>query len=127
MTVRVYKLKTSRMKRTQSNKYKRNMVIDLLNIASLVFGLIAWLFPVMNLLRKNKQAHLNWIVFSMVSLSACAVALCLQIAEIYYRVKIEDFSALMDIMGMLVVVSAILLIVTIVLNVLTLIIYRNRI
>ncbi len=60
------------------------------------------------------------------SLIACAISLFFQIFNSYNRVKSEDWSALMDIMGAKVFVSAVLLIITIILNVITLIVYRGR-
>jgi len=97
-------------------------MIDWINLGSLVLGLIAWILPVVNLTRYAK----NWVVLSIISISACAISLFLQIFNIYNRVKIEDWSALMDTMGAKVFITAFLLIVTIILNVITLIVYRNR-
>jgi len=97
-----------------------------LNLGSLVLGLIAWILPVVNLLRYGKHDHRNWTALSIMSISACAISLCFQIFEINHRVKVEDWSALMDTMNAVAFVSAILLIVTIILNVITLIVYRDR-
>lgn len=97
-----------------------------LNIGSLVFGLIAWILPVVNLLRDKKLGNDKWVAFSIMSISACAISLCLQIFSIYYLVEIDDWSALLDIMGVLAFVSAVLLIVTIILNTITLFVYRDR-
>lgn len=97
-------------------------MIDWINLGSLVLGLIAWILPVVSLTRYTK----NWVALSIMSISACAISLFLQIFNIYNRVKIEDWSALMDTMGAKVFIAAFLLIVTIILNVITLIVYRNR-
>ena len=97
-----------------------------LNLGCVVFGLIAWILPVVNLLRYGKHDHRNWVVLSIMSLSACAISLCFQIFETNQRVKVEDWSALMDITDNGAFVSAILVIVTITLNVITLIVYRDR-
>ena len=51
-----------------------------------------------------------------ISLSACIIFICLQFYEINYRVKIEDWSSLMDIMEALTVVASILAVSTIILN-----------
>lgn len=101
-------------------------MIELFNLFSLVFGLIAWTFPVVNLIRCKKQHRRNWVVFSIMSISACAVSLCLQIFYNHHLVKIEDWSALMDTTGAIAVVASILLVTTIMLNVITLIVYRDR-
>jgi len=97
-----------------------------LNLGSLVLGLIAWILPVVNLLRYGKHDHRNWTTLSITSISACAISLCFQIFEINHRVKVEDWSALMDTMNAVAFVSATLLVVTIILNVITLIVYRDR-
>jgi len=101
-------------------------MIGLLNFGSLVLGLIAWILPVMNLMRYNKHEYKNWIALSFISVSACAISLCFQIFYNYHLVKIEDWSALMDTMGAVAIVSAVLLVVTITLNAITLFVYRDR-
>ncbi|MET3728059.1 cytochrome c oxidase subunit 4 [Fictibacillus halophilus] len=98
-------------------------MIGLLNVGSLVLGLIAWILPVVNLLRKKNK---SWMMLSTISICACAISLCFQIFYTYHKVLIEDWSALMDTMYATASVSAALLIVTIVLNVVTLIVYRDK-
>ena len=97
-----------------------------LNFGSFVLGLLAWILPVVNLMRYEKPAQRTWVALSMMSLSACALSLCLQIFEINHRVKVADWSALLDTMRAVASVSAVLLIVTIILNAMTLIVYRER-
>ena len=101
-------------------------MIGLLNLGSLVLGLIAWILPGVNLMWYKKKVHKNWIAFSMISISACAISLCFQILYNYHLVRIEDWSALMDTMGAVVLAASVLLIVTIILNAITLFIYRKR-
>jgi hypothetical protein len=101
-------------------------MVGFLNLGSLVLGLIAWILPVVNLMRHGKRDHRAWIVLSIMSISACAISLCLQILYQYHLVKIADWSALMDTTGAVAFVSAILLVVTIVLNATTLVVYRDR-
>jgi hypothetical protein len=98
-----------------------------LNIGSLVLGLIAWILPIINLMKNNKQVHKNWVVLSLMSISACAISICFQIFYQNHLVKIEDWSAIMDTMGSVAFVSTVLLVVTILLNVITIIVYRERI
>lgn len=93
---------------------------------SLALGLIAWILPGINLMRFKDQKHDSWVIFSIMSLSACAISLCIQIINTYHLIKIEDWAALLDTMGALVFVAAVLLIVTLILNTVTLIVYRNR-
>ncbi|MFY0517802.1 hypothetical protein ACOMCU_08200 [Lysinibacillus sp. UGB7] len=101
-------------------------MISLLNIGSLVLGLIAWIIPVVNLMRYEKHGHSKWGGLAILSISACAISLCFQIFYNYHLVKIEDWSALMDTMGAVAFAAAILVIVTILLNAITLIVYRDR-
>jgi cytochrome c oxidase subunit 4 len=100
--------------------------MGLLNLGSLVLGIIAWIFPVVNLMQYKKHDHRNWVTLSIMSISACAISLYLQIFYNYHLVKIADWSALMDTTDAVVFISAVLIIVTIILNVITLIIYRDR-
>ena len=97
-----------------------------LNLGSLIFGLIAWTLPVLNLLRRNKENSRNWIVLCMASIGACAISLCMQLFYTDYLVKIEDWSALMDTSSAVALVAAILLAVTITFNATTLILYHRK-
>ncbi len=97
-----------------------------LNLGSLIFGLIAWILPVVNLVWKDKAAGRNWAVLSAASVSACAVSLCMQIFYTNHLVMIEDWSALMDTSSAVALVSTVLLAVTIVLNVITLVVYYRK-
>lgn len=101
-------------------------MVGLLNLGSLVLGLIAWILPVVSLMRYVMRDRRNWIVLSILSISACAISLWFQILYQYHLVKIEDWSALMDTTSAVAFVSAALLIVTIVLNAITLVVYRDR-
>jgi len=97
-----------------------------LNLGSLVLGLIAWILPVVNLVQNNKADRRNWVVFSVVSLSACATSLCMQLFYSDHLVKIEDWSALMDTSHAVALVATLLLVVTIILNVVTLVVYYRK-
>ena len=99
----------------------------LLNLGSLVLGLIAWIIPIVNLMRDKQQKNQNWVALSVISISACSISLCFQIFYAYHKVTVEDWSALMDTMYAVVFASAILVIITIILNAITLNVYRDRI
>jgi len=100
---------------------------SLLNLGSLVLGLIAWILPVISLVQPNNVNHRRWPVFSAASVSACAVSLWMQILYSNHLVKIEDWSALMDTSSAVASVTALLLAVTIMLNAIALLVYyRNR-
>jgi amino acid transporter len=101
-------------------------MIGLLNLGSLVLGLIAWILPVTNIIRYKKHDHRKWVTLSIMSISACAISLCFQIFYNYHLVKIEDWSALMDTTDAVAFVAAVLLIVTIILNGISLLVYRDR-
>lgn len=101
-------------------------MIGLLNVASLVLGLIAWILPVVILMRYEKHQHSNWIALSILSIGACAISLFFQLFNSYLRVKVEDWNALIDIMGAKVSIAAVLLIGTIILNAITMVVYRDR-
>jgi len=98
------------------------MMIGLLNIGSIVLGLVAWILPVISLMRTTK----HWAAFSIMSLSACAISLILQLYYNYHLVQIEDWAALMDTTGAVVVAATVLLIFTLLLNVSTLIVYSRK-
>ena len=87
-----------------------------LNIGSLIFGLIAWILPIVSLTQRNRTDRGSRAVLSAASAGACAVSLCMQIFYTDHLVKIEDWSALMDTSREVALVSAWLLAVTIILN-----------
>ncbi len=97
-----------------------------LNVGSLIFGLIAWILPVINLIRSNKAGNRNWILLSVASVSACAVSLCMQLFYTNHLVQIEDWSALMDTSSAVALISTVHLAVTIVLNGITLAVYLRK-
>ena len=97
-----------------------------LNLGSLLFGLIAWILPGITLMQHNKADTRNLVVFSIASVSACAISLCMQIFYTSHLVKIEDWSALMDTTHALVLVATIFLVVTLILNAITLVVYNKK-
>lgn len=96
-----------------------------LNVGSLVLGLIAWILPIVAMTKYKNHDKKDWMVLSMMSISACAISLFCQMVYHYYLVKIEDWSALMDTLGAVVFAATVLLSVTILLNVVTLILNRT--
>ncbi|SHH47472.1 cytochrome c oxidase subunit 4 [Sporobacter termitidis DSM 10068] len=97
----------------------------LLNIGSLLFGIVAWVLPVVSLVRQPKSGR-SWAVFSAASAGACAVSLCLQIYELNHRVNIQDWAALLDTSAAVALVATVLLIVTIILNVISLAVHYGK-
>lgn len=102
-------------------------MINFLMLGSLVLGLIAWIFPAINIILYKKRDNKNWAILSILSISACAISLYFQIFYNSYLVKIEDWSALMDTTGAVAFISAILLVGTIILNTINLMIYRYKV
>lgn len=100
-------------------------MISFLMIGSLALGLIAWIFPVINIMQSKKN-NKNWAVISILSISACAISLYFQIFYSNYLVEIGDMAALMDTTGASSFLSVVLLVGTIILNAITLIIYFYR-
>ncbi|MBP2239642.1 cytochrome c oxidase subunit 4 [Cytobacillus eiseniae] len=100
-------------------------MIGWLNLGSLVLGVSAWVLPAINIFRYEKQSK-NWITLTIMSVSFCTISLFFQIWSFYERVKIEDWSALMDTVSIIVSIPAVLLIGTILLNAITFFVYRNR-
>ena len=88
-------------------------------------GLIAWILPVVSIKKRNKQGH-NWAVFTVSSMTACAVSLCMQIIYMNRLVYIDDWWALYDTSYFVANASIILLVVTILLNAAVMFIYRNK-
>ena len=97
-----------------------------LNLGSLVLGLIAWILPLVNLMRLNKAGRRGSVVLSAISFSACAVSLCMQIFYTNHLVKIEDWSALADTSSAAASAATLLLTVTIILNGITLVVYYGK-
>ena len=97
-----------------------------LNVGSLILGLVAWIIPIISIMKDKKRENMTWFALSIISFSACTVAICLQVFYNLHLVKIEDWSALMDTMRGVAVAATVLTIVTILLNTLTLFLYRNR-
>lgn len=96
-----------------------------LNVGSFLLGLIAWILPVVNLIRLNKTNQ-HWVMLSLLSVTSCAISLCFQVIYHNYLVIIEDWSALLDITPFIAFTSCVLLIVTLILNIVTFIVYRVR-
>lgn len=91
-------------------------MIGWMNLVSLVLGLVAWILPIIYIIRKDKFDQRNWIVYFVMSTSSCTISLLIQIYVYYFMVRNEDFSALIDTNGVVAFSATVLFIVTIVLN-----------
>lgn len=83
----------------------------LLNLASLVLGLVSWALPGWLLACPERRRKRVGFVM-MVSGTACALALLFQLVYNWHLVAIGDWSALMDTTGAVVKVSVVLVAVT---------------
>lgn len=101
-------------------------MIILLNPASLLLGLIAWILPIISLMQYKENKNKSWIILSIISISSCVISLFLQSIYNNHLVQINDWSALMDTTDALVFVSAVLIVVTIILNTVTTFIYYKK-
>jgi cytochrome c oxidase subunit 4 len=108
------------------DKIRRYLTVGLFNVGSIALGLVAWMLPIVSLMRFKKKNNDNWAILSIMSISACAVSLFFQINYNNHLVRIEDWSALMDTTGAVVFVSGVLLVVTLLLNLVTVVVYRTE-
>lgn len=99
------------------------MDYGLLNIGSIILGLIAFILPVINLIRYNTSNNPYWFVFALMSIASCMFSLGMQIFYINYLINIKDWTAIMDTINIVVFSAALLLVATIVLNGVTLFAY----
>ena len=102
------------------------MLLGWLTEGSILFGLIAVVMPIINLMRQDNGVINNLGLFSGISISSCAISLCMQIFYANHLVNIEDWGALMDILGTVANVSVMLLIATITLNIIVYIKYKEK-
>ncbi|WP_100407578.1 hypothetical protein [Bacillus solitudinis] len=59
-------------KNQKTTSSKGGLVFGLLNLGSLVLGLIAWILPIVNLTRDKKQENKNWFALSIISMLLAA-------------------------------------------------------
>ncbi|KPN96327.1 hypothetical protein [Lysinibacillus sp. ZYM-1] len=102
-------------------------MVGMLNVGSLVLGLLAISLPIVSLASNSKQIQNHRLMISTLSLSACAISISFQLFYNFHLVKIEDWSALMDITSSSVLAVQILLVSTILLNILVVIFKRKEV
>lgn len=101
-------------------------MVSFLMVGSLVLGLIAWILPSINISNHKEKYNDNWGIYSILSISSCAISICFQILYSNHMVQIGDLSALMDTSGTSTLLSVILLLSTLVLNAISINMYRSR-
>ena len=104
---------TSQNGRTESSNAKYGW----LNLFSLILGLLAWVLPLVYLIKSKAKDSRKWSLYSTSSFTACILALLMQIIYQSHLVDVGDLSALMDTSSAVVTVSVFLIIVTVALNV----------
>lgn len=87
-----------------------------LNVGSLVFGLIAWIFPIIGILFFRKKYLQSRFGLSVLSFAACAIAIFFQLMYNQHLIDINDISALLDTSKAVTLISGILLVITVILN-----------
>src|SRR5690606_3331311 len=90
---------------------RKIIMFGLLNLGSLILGILAWILPFIFLMGKYDRE--KWGIISFLSMIASASALFFQIIYSYYLVTIEDWAALLDTQGAVVFAAAVLLSVTV--------------
>ena len=95
----------------------------MLNIASLILGVCAWLFVGLAIGTPNAfSSHRN----TLVSFGLCTVSLVFQLLEVNRRVLLGDYAAIEDTIRAVVIASVALVVITIILNVVALVKAKNK-
>lgn len=95
-------------------------MLSFYNIFSLFLGLISWILPIYILLKERKFSTLALCINIITSFTCCGVSLSLQLLEIHDRIRVEDFSGLMDTIDSITGAAIGLVLVTVILNLLAL-------
>ncbi len=82
------------------------------NIASLLFGLVAWALPISTIVTRRYRA-----VYPSVSFGLCSVSLLCQLMQVQNLVRKQDWSALEDTQYAVVFAGIVLLMVNLVANI----------
>ena len=83
-----------------------------LNIGQITFVLLAWILPIIKLIKPSK----NWVMFLLVSLASAGASLCMRLLYSDYLVYISDWSALMDTSNFMTILSCVLFLGALLLN-----------
>lgn len=86
------------------------------SISSIIFGLIAWIIPLVCIVQYKKLKLKTICISSIISFIFCAFSLFVQIFFVSIMVKLEDWSGLSDTIDVVLMVSLLLLIIALFLN-----------
>ena len=92
------------------------MGYGLLNLCSLILGLISWIIPFVTIRLFDRNKVTKGVVFSYISYVCCILSLFFVITYNNYLVRIKDWSALMDTTKAFQIAIVILTVITCVLN-----------
>lgn len=98
---------------------------SLLNLGSLILGIAAWVLAIVGIIAPKSEGARK-LVFSTISMGACAGSICLQTFYSRHLVRIEDWSALTDTASAVAFVCAVLFGVSVLLNALSVYFYYKR-
>lgn len=98
---------------------------SLLNLGSFLLGLISWFFAFRNLTNKKPKDHASRIVYPIISLSSCVLALYFQMVDTWHLTTIQDWTAIEDTSGGVLLYALVLVFMTIMLNALSFIRYAK--
>ncbi|MDO5063350.1 MAG: hypothetical protein Q4D77_09235 [Peptostreptococcaceae bacterium] len=101
------------------------MDYSLLNIGSFLLGLISWFFAFRNLSNKKPKDHASRIAHPIISLSSCVLALYFQMLYNWHLATIQDWTAIEDTAGGVLIYALVLVFVTVMLNALSFIRYAE--
>ena len=102
------------------------MNYTLLNLGSVILGLLGWAVPWLPAKGNSLSALRRRGLYQWASLSCCALALWLQLCYQWHLTDIGDWSALMDTTGAVVKVSGFLLLTTAADNLLARVLWRRE-
>lgn len=94
------------------------MDYGMLNLGSIVLGLMGWAIPVIQLKRMVREKNGLGRYTHILSMGACCLAVWLQICYDEHLVNIGDWSALMDTVAAVRMISLFLLVSTVLVNLL---------
>lgn len=95
-----------------------------LNLGSLLLGFIAWVIPIISLIKGSNKNTQNMPTLTLVSMTSAILSLLLQILYNYYLLQIADWTALLDTTGAVLFIAFILIVGTFLLNFLN--IFQSR-
>lgn len=98
--------------------------MGILNIISLILGIVAWSLPLISLTKIKNINSKNFIIFSMLSFAFTVLSLYFQFVYINYLLKKDDWAAIYDTNNAVLFCCTVLITVTFGLNLINFIILK---